>query len=327
MKVVVTGSAGRIGSKVVKRLLDEGHSVTGFDLERNGVAHAAYREVVGPFDDRAAATQALEGAQAVLHLGAYMSWIAADVDRLFKANVEGTRVVLEAAAAAKVSRFVFASSGEVYPEVAPKTLPVDEQHPLEPRSPYGVTKLLGEELVRFHGRVNGLAFTILRFSHTQNASELLDPTSFFSGPRFFLQPRIRQQQAFGNQAAVKVLQAQDDGREALLLSRNQDGRPFRMHITETRDMVDGVLLALRSDAAIGETFNLGNGIPVDFGTLLPLLAERTGLPLVTVDLPGAGVLFETSTAKIRERLGYRAHWTIERMVDEALAARKNRDAA
>jgi UDP-glucose 4-epimerase len=324
MNIVITGSAGRVGSKLARRLLDEGHHVTGFDLRVSGIEHAAYREVLGAFHDRAIATDAMRDSEAVVHLGALMSWIKSDVDRLFEANVEGTRVVLESAIAAKTSRFVFASSGEVYPEGAPQRLPITEDHPLEPRSAYGVTKLLGEELVRYFGRVAGLQFTILRFSHTQDAAELLDPDSFFSGPRFFLRPRIRQQEAFGNHAAVAALKAKDDGRESLLLSRNENGRPFRMQITETRDMVDGVLLALRSPAAIGETFNLGNGIPVDFGTLTPRLAERTGLPVVSVDLPGPGVYFETSTQKFRERLKFEPAWPIERMFDEAEAAWRQR---
>ena len=61
-----------------------------------------------------------------LHLGAFMSWAPADRDRMFAVNVEGTRRLLDAASAAGVRRFVFASSGEVYPENRPEFLPVTE---------------------------------------------------------------------------------------------------------------------------------------------------------------------------------------------------------
>lgn len=324
MAILVTGSAGRIGSRAVDRLLAEGRTVTGFDLRGTGRSQPGYREIVGAFDDPAAAAEAMTGAEAVLHLGAFMSWLAADTGKLFRANVDGTRVLMEAAARVRPRRIVFASSGEVYPENVPDYLPVDEAHPLKPRSAYGLSKQLGEEIVRFTERGTGIPATILRFSHTQDAAELLDETSFFSGPRFFLQPKIRQQEGFGNAAAVAALKALDDAGPALVLSRNEDGRPFRMHITDARDMVAGILLALNSERAAGQTYNLGATAPVDFATALPLMAQATGLPLKTVDLPGSGVFYETSNARIRAELGFEPQWTIERMIEEAAAARAAR---
>lgn len=324
MTILVTGSAGRIGSKVVQRLLGEGKAVTGFDLRSSGIVHPRFREVVGAFDDRAAATAATEGVAAVLHLGAFMSWHPGDVDKLYRANVDGTRILLEQAVRAKPERVIFASSGEVYPENVPDYLPIDEDHPLKPRSPYGLTKLLGEEIVRFVERVSGIPATILRFAHTQDAAELLDPESFFSGPRFFLHPKIRQQESFGNAAAVERLRAIDDGRESLVISRNENGRPFKMHITDTRDMIEGILLALASPKAAGGTFNLGATAPVDFEEAIGLMAKLTGLPLKSVDLPGSGVFYETSNARIRAELGFEPQWTIDRMIAEAAAARAER---
>ncbi|RVI57582.1 NAD-dependent epimerase/dehydratase family protein [Sinorhizobium meliloti] len=319
MKVLVTGSAGRVGAFVVRRLIAGGHQVRGFDLRSAGIEDGGFDEVIGAFDDREAAIRACEGTDAVLHLGAFMSWLASDREKLFRANVEGTRIVLEAAAAAKVGRFVFASSGEVYPENKPEFQPITEDHPKKPLSPYGLTKLLGEELVTFQGRVSSMETVILRFSHTQNASELLDPESFFSGPRFFLRPKIKQQENFGNKAAADLLHAADPGRPALVLTRNEEGRPFRMHITDTRDMAQGVLLALTHQKAAGGIFNLGATEPVDFAQILPVMAQMTGLPLMTVDLPGAGVWYHTSNQRIRETLGFEPDWPIMRMLDEAVA--------
>jgi UDP-glucose 4-epimerase len=325
--ILVTGSTGRIGRSVVQALLDQGRAVRGLDLNASGRSHPAYAEVTGSLDDAAAVARAMEGVTHVLHLGAFMSWAARDRDAMFRANVEGTRLLLDAAAAAGVVRFVFASSGEVYPENVPQFLPVTEDHPLNPASPYGLTKLLGEELVRFHQRQGRMETVILRFSHTQDAAELLDETSFFSGPRFFLQPRIRQQESFGNAAVADLLRASDPGHPAHVLARNAEGRPFMMHITETRDMVQGILLALDHPAAPGGTFNLGATDPVDFAAILPRMAAVTGLPVVTVDLPGAGVYYHTSNARIRATLGFEPQWTIDRMLDEAARARQRRTAA
>lgn len=318
--ILVTGSSGRIGRLLVEALLARGETVRGFDLKPSGRSAPRYSEVVGAFSDAGAAARACEGARVVFHLGALMSWAAADQAKLFEANVEGTRALLAGAVAAQAQRFVFASSGEVYPENIPRYLPVDEQHPTEPASVYGLTKLIGEEMVRWAGRSARLPFTILRFSHTQAASELLDPDSFFSGPRFFLQPRIRQQEAFGAAAAVAKLRAVDDGTPAMVLARNEVGRPFRMHITDARDMTSGLLLTLDTPATIGETYNLGATAPVDFADALPKLAAITGYPVRVVDLPGAGVWYETSNAKFRAATGFSPAWPFERMIGEAARA-------
>ncbi|MCA0424857.1 MAG: NAD(P)-dependent oxidoreductase [Proteobacteria bacterium] len=317
---LVTGSSGRIGSSLVAALLARGEAVRGFDARPSGRTAPGYSEVVGQFSDAQAAARAMQGVSSVFHLGAFMSWLAADQAKLFDANVEGTRALVAAANLEKVRRFIFASSGEVYPENLPEYLPVDEDHPLKPASAYGLTKLLGEEIVRWAGRSAGLAFTILRFSHTQEATELLDPDSFFSGPRFFLQPRIRQQEGFGNTAVVELLRRHDDGTPAMVLSRNQNGRPFRMHITDARDMVTGLLLALDTPATVGGTYNLGATDPVDFAGALPMLAEITGYPIRTVDLPGVGVFYETSNARFREVTGFQPAWPFARMVEEAASA-------
>lgn len=320
MTILVTGSAGRIGRSLVARLLARGETVRGLDLRSTVLTHDRFDEVLGAFYDREAVGRAMSGVRAVFHLGAFMSWLPQDQDRLFAANVEGTRLVLEAAVGAKVERFLFASSGEVYPEGAPAFLPVDETHPTEPRSTYGLTKLLGEELVRWAGRSHGLPFTILRFSHTQDAAELLDPGSFFSGPRFFLQPRIAQQQALGNAAAVAALRAVDDGTPAHVLARNEKGRPFRMMITETRDMVEGLLASLATPRMLGETCNLGATQAVDFAEVLPKMAAITGLPVRVVDLPGAGVFYETSNARFRNITGFEPSYRFDRMLEEAAVA-------
>ena len=141
--------------------------------------------MIGAFDDRAAAEQTVTDTEAVLHLGAFMSWLPADIDQLHRANVEGTRVVLEAAARSGVGRFVFASSGEVYPENVPDYLPVDEAHPLKPRSPLWPHETLGRGVGPVLRPTAGFETVILRFSHTQDATELLDPQSYFSGPASF----------------------------------------------------------------------------------------------------------------------------------------------
>lgn len=322
MTILVTGSSGRVGRQVVSKLLARGDQVRGLDLRPSGRVAEGFEEIITTLDDEMKALQVVQGVRAVLHLGAFMSWLPADRGKMFRANVESTRVLLDAAAGSGVGRFVFASSGEVYPENAPASLPITETHPLHANSSYGLTKLLGEELVRFHQRTSNMETVILRFSHTQDASELLDETSFFSGPRFFLRPRVKQQENFGNAQVAALLRAADPGEPAHILARNENGRPFQMHITDTRDMVQGLLLALDHADAAGETFNLGATDPVDFEKLLQDMSNITGYPVMTVDLPGQGVYYHTLNNEIREKLGFEPEWTIDRMLNEAAKARQ-----
>jgi len=329
MRALVTGNAGRVGARVVQALLARGAEVVGLDAKPVAAAHPHYRHVRGSLDDEAAVGAAAADIDTVLHLGALMSWRDADSAALHRANVTGTWMLLEAVARRKLARFVFASSGEVYPENKPRFLPIDETHPTEPSSIYGVTKLVGETLVQGYGRRHGMPWTILRFSHTQDAAELLDPDSFFSGPRFFLRPRIRQQEAFGNAGIVAALRPLDDGTEKLLLARGPDGKATRMPICDTRDLVAGILCALDAPAAAGGVFNLHPDEAVAFDDLLPRMAARTGLPLVECTLPVPVADYVTSNARARAELGFRPHCPIPVMLDEAVAAwrRRNEESA
>ena len=279
--------------------------MTGFDRVSRSQSHDGYHEVVGDFLDVDVVERAVRNADAVLHLGAMMSWLPADAPGLFAANASGTMNLLVSAARARVNRFVFASSGEVYPEVRARYSPIDESHPREPVSAYGLSKLAGEDAVEFFRRTQNLATVILRFAHTQDAAELLDPSSFFSGPRFYLRSKIRQQRAFGNERALAALVPHDDGTEKLLLQCAEDDRPYRMMIADTRDIADGVIAALDSERAVGETMNLGPDAPVRFDEAVARLAEATHLPVASVRMPGPAVDYVTSNRRAREILGYR----------------------
>jgi UDP-glucose 4-epimerase len=317
MNVLVTGSAGRIGRRVVAQLLARGDSVTGFDLRPLACEHAAYREVIGDFDAESAVERAIVGADAVLHLGAFMSWLTTDAARVYAANATGTFRLAAAAARAKVKRFILASTGEVYPEVRARYEPVDEVHPREPVSVYGLSKLVAEDIVAFFQRTQALPAVTLRFAHTQDAVELLDAGSFFSGPRFYLRSKIRQQRELGNLRAVAALAPHDDGSAKLLVQCGEDGRPYRMMIADARDIADGVLKALDSDRAVGQALNLGPDEPIRFDAAVALLADATGLPVVRVDMPGPAVDFATSNARARDVLGFRPRWTFAAMVADA----------
>jgi UDP-glucose 4-epimerase len=262
----------------------------------------------------------LTGADIVVHLAAFMSWVESDAAALFDANVSATFGLLEAVRAAGGAEIILASSGEVYPEMAPDYLPINEEHPRHPRSHYGMTKLLDEEMVWFYARRYDMPATVLRFPHTQEAAELLDRCSACSGPRFFLQQKLRQQRELGNAEIAAVLEPYDDGRERLLLSRCPDGTPYQMPIGDARDVATGVVLAVSSQQARGETIALGPAQAAAFDVIVPRMSELTGLDYVDVRLPGPGPHYSVDISKARRILGFDPAYPIGAMLDEAASA-------
>lgn len=322
MHVLVTGTSGRIGRRLVAALQADGHRVRGLDKVTAAVGASPDEFVRGSLDDEDVLEGALHGVDAVVHLAALMSWHPRDERAVFDANVRATDRLVRSAARHKVGRFVFASSGEVYPEVAPRRMPIDETHPTLPVSPYGVSKLLGEEIVRAAHRRTGLEYCILRFAHTQSPEELIDASSFFSGPRFFVNAKLRQLRDLPTSPAVDrsiaALEAVATDDEQHYVGCAPDGTSYRMGICDVRDMVSGVALALHHPAAACETFNIGPEESFDFADAVPYLARATGLPVAPVRLDTAAYRYDTSVQKAMESIGYQPRHTIFGMIDDAI---------
>jgi len=174
-RAVVTGAAGFIGSHLVEALLERGHDVVGIDaftpsypagFKRSNIAAASAHSSFDllPADlNELNLEEVLRSGDVVFHLGGQpgvrASWGKDFVDYT-RANVDATQRVLEAARARQVARIVFASSSSVYGD-AP--LPMREDGPLHPVSPYGVTKLTAELLGLVYWKAFGLPVVPLRF--------------------------------------------------------------------------------------------------------------------------------------------------------------------
>ncbi|MBV6436900.1 MAG: NAD(P)-dependent oxidoreductase [Chloroflexi bacterium] len=323
MRVLVTGASGRIGSALAGYLKSQGHWVRGFDLVKP--SDQLDDSIAGSLNDNDALEQALDGVEAVAHLAALMAWHPKDLTRLFEINVTGTFQLLSAAKGRGLKRFAFASSGEVYPELNPRSLPITEDHPTLPTSPYGMTKLLGETLVRNLGAQYDIPYVILRFSHTQTADELLDPNGPVSGPRFHINAKIRQLQGMPQtepvQKTIAALQAVATVPEQHYISLNQSGEPFMMGVCDVRDLCKWIALGLTRDAAVGETFNIGGLHSFKFDEAIRYMARVTGLPVREVRLFTTDYRYETSIQKAVDVLGYTPEYDIFKMIDDAATRR------
>jgi nucleoside-diphosphate-sugar epimerase len=177
VKVAITGGAGYVGALAARELLDAGHEVRVLDLILHGqeaVAGELEREGVelirGDVRDPAARGRLLDGASAVIHLAAIVGdpACAADPERSREINVEASRAMIADAAAAGVSRFVFASTCSNYGRMADPTVPVDETAVLAPVSLYAEQKVEIERMLLEDG--HGLEATCLRFATVYGAA-------------------------------------------------------------------------------------------------------------------------------------------------------------
>jgi UDP-glucose 4-epimerase len=170
MHILIAGGAGFIGSNTSRLLLERGHQVTVVDDLSHGKrenVHAGSELIVQDIrEPKLLEVLAAKKPDAVLHLAAQMDVRKSVADPSYDAsvNVLGTVNLLEAAKRAGVRRFVFASSGgAVYGEQ--EVFPATESHLRRPSSPYGVSKLCGEEYLGLYQRQHGLSTLALRYAN------------------------------------------------------------------------------------------------------------------------------------------------------------------
>ena len=172
MRVVVTGGAGRSGSKIADHLRDRGAEVLTVDIvpARTGDAGSQIgSHLIADLEDLGQTVEALRGADAVLHLAAVWAQGVRPPTVTFDTNVRTTFNVFEAAALAGVRRVVWASTQSVVgtpwtDDNFPAYLPVDEVHPARPRMTYALSKHVGEQIAPYFAKIRGLEVLGLRLA-------------------------------------------------------------------------------------------------------------------------------------------------------------------
>jgi nucleoside-diphosphate-sugar epimerase len=228
---VITGAAGMLGAHLVRRLLDDGHRVTGLDLRpAAGPQHPGLTHIEGDVRDAAVLLRAMDGAGAVIHCAAALPSYPQELIR--SVIVDGTSAVLGAASRAGIPRVVHISSTAVYG--LPKIVPTTEEHPREPVDTYTAAKAEAEEVAEKH-RAEGMCVPILR-------------------PKTFLGP--------GRMGLFAMLfEWADEGHNFPVLGRGD----VRIQMFAIEDLVDAVVGVLAApDDVAGDTYNLA---ATEFGTL------------------------------------------------------------
>ena len=254
--ILVTGGAGFIGSNLVDRLSPENRVIVLDNLSSGSLSNLEKSRgritlVKGDIRDRGLLKDLVTEVEFVFHLAANVGNVKSIEDPTFdmEVNVKGTLNLLEACLNSKIKRLVFSSSGAIFGEA--KYLPVDEDHPLNPESPYGASKLAAEKYCYAFHKVHALPITALRYFNAY-------------GPR-------QGTSGYANVIAIFFQRI----REGKPLTTYGDGEQTRDFVY-VGDIVRANILAAISPQAIGEIFNIGTGQAASVNQLISIITELSG---------------------------------------------------
>jgi UDP-glucose 4-epimerase len=299
MHIAVTGGAGFIGSHLTAALLAQGYAVSVVDDLSTGHADAIPPGAsLYQCDLRSQALFPLWEQlrpDAVIHCAAQISVATSLATPLvdLQQNAAGTVNLLEACRAFGTKRIIYTSSAAVYG--VPEHLPIREDHPLAPLSPYGLSKLTGEWYTRLLGEQYGMCWAILRYANV-------------FGPR---------QAATGDGAVVPAfIAAMRQGRDPQIHGNGGQTRDF-VHVT---DVCRANIAVLEREAS--GIFNIGSGTRTSIMDLWQLTAELTGWrkpPQTVPPRPGdiAHSVLDCSCA--RQHLGWQATIDIATGLSDTIA--------
>ena len=253
--ILVTGGWGHLGRYLVVRLAAEGHRVrvlTRASHRDNPRPTDAGEEVFfGDIRDDKAVSRAVAGADSVVHLVANFRRAGTDAKEAYSINVEGTLNVLRATVAHETPRLIHCSTIGVHGDV--QDIPADEDSPFNPGDKYQETKLIAERKVWEVAEKAGLAATVIR------------PVAIY-GP--------------GDRRLLKLFRMIKKG----WFLRVGNGKTL-YHPAYVDDVVEGFVLALTSERAIGGTFIIGSDRYLTLNELATAIARELGVKLRTVQLP------------------------------------------
>jgi dTDP-glucose 4,6-dehydratase len=299
-RILVTGGAGFISSAFIRHLLRATpYEVVSLDaltyagnLEnlRDVRSHERLSFVHGDIRDEDLVRSVVAGIDVIVNAAAEShveKSIADGASEFVATNVEGTRVLLDALREVPVERFILISSSEVYGTAERE--PMDEEHPLNPRSPYAATKAGADRLAYSYCATYGLPIVIVRpfnnYGPNQHPEKVI--------PRFVLQA-----------LADEPLTVHGDG------TATRDW----LYVEDDAEAIQAVIEA-DLDLVVGEVINIATGVDVSVSEIADLVLELAGKPASlkehVAERPGQVHRHIGSTDKAERLLGWRAETSLE----------------
>ncbi len=286
--VLVTGGAGFVGSHIVDRLSPE-NKVTILDnlftgsLSNLEKSKDRIKFIKGDILDKDLVKKTVADVDYIFHLAAHVGNIRSLNDPYFDmdVNIRGMLNLLEACRDSRVRRLVYSSSGAIFGEA--KYLPIDEDHPLHPESPYAVSKMAAEKYAFAFYKVYGVPTASVRYFNIygprQDTSEYANAVSIFLGKTRERQP----------------------------LTVYGDGEQTRDFVF-IQDVVTANILAATQPAAVGEIFNIATGIATTINKITEIIRQVSGREsqIIYADARAGEVRHSRATIeKAQKLLGYR----------------------
>jgi UDP-glucose 4-epimerase len=312
MKILVTGGAGYIGSICVEQLINAGHTVTVFDNLTEGHRAAVDPRstlITGDLQQRCDIEDALEKVRpdAVMHFAAnaLVGESMTNPSKYFRNNVHGGINLLDAMHAAGCKRLVFSSTCATFG--VPERMPIDETLPQRPINPYGESKLVFEQILRWYSEIHGLTYVALRYFNAAGASE-----TFGEDHRIetHLIPNVLKV-ALGQKPHVEIYGTDYP---------TPDGTCIRDYI-HILDLAQAHMLALT--APHSAKYNLGTGGGTSVREIIATCEKVTGQKIAVLEKPrrpGDPPRLIAGSEKVRAELGWKPQFQdVEKIIASAWA--------
>lgn len=271
-KILVTGADGFIGSHLTEELVRQGYTVRAFILYNSFnswgwldyIEHDILKSLdvfAGDIRDPHAVKEAMKGCDIVLHLAALIAipYSYHSPATYVDTNIKGTLHILQAARELGIEKIVLTSTSEVYGTA--RFVPITEDHPLQPQSPYSATKIGADSIAMSYYYAFDMPLTIVRPFNTY-------------GPRQSARAIIP--------AIITQIAARKD---KLTVGALHPTRDFNY----IKDIVRGFIAAMGAKESIGEVINLGSNFEISMADTIKLIA----------DIMGAEVQVETDPVRLR----------------------------
>lgn len=282
-KAIITGGAGFIGSAIASRLINSGKEVVVYDNLSVGKKENIPENckfIKGDLKNKKLLKHAMKDCDVLFHDAAFVS-IRGSFLKLRKeinSNCLGTLNAFESALNSGIKKIVFASSMAVYGH--PKYLPVDEQHPLTANSPYGLSKIRGEQYCRIFEEEYGIKTVSLRYFNTYGVKQT--PSQYVGVTTIFI---------------TNVLK----GKPMIIFGDGSQTRDF----VWVEDVAQANLLAAESDIS-NEVFNVGSGQRISVNEIANMIKNTIGGQINYGKKPyGEIEHIAADISKIKSLLGYK----------------------
>lgn len=297
-KILITGGAGFIGSHLVDALSVDNYIVildnfsSGKKENLSQHSNNPMIEIVeGDIRDRTLLRKITKDIDIVYHLAVQCLRVSIKNPEInHEVNVTGTLTLLMASLENSAERFVYISSSEVYGTAI--DVPMNENHPCEPTTVYGASKLAGELYALAYNRTYGLKSMVIRPFNTYGPREHFEGASGEVIPRFVL----------------RIL----NDMPPIIFGDGTQTRDF----TYVSDTVRGIIMASECDAMIGQTVNIARGQEVSVNELADIIANRLGKkdlrPVYEQKRPGDVMRHYADISKARKLFGYYPEIDIEK---------------